>query len=110
MAHGFDMGASVKSTIDKMLGIELPLVVCTDSKSLYECLVKLGTTQEKRLMVDVMCLRQAYERREIAEVKWIKGNSNPADAMTKSKPSNALTQLLDTNTIQFNVKEWVERE
>jgi hypothetical protein len=110
MAHGFDMGASVKSTIDKILGIELPLVVYTDSKSLYECLVKLGTTQEKRLMVDVMCLRQAYERREIAEVKWIKGNSNPADAMTKSKPSNALTQLLDTNTIQLDVEEWVERE
>jgi hypothetical protein len=93
-----------------MLGIELPLVVYTDSKSLYECLVKLGTTQEKRLIVDVICLRQAYERREIAEVKWIKSNSNPADAMTKSKPSNALTQLLDTNTIQLDVEEWVERE
>jgi hypothetical protein len=109
MAHGFDMGASVKSTVDRALQIDLPLVVCTDSKSLYECLVKLGTTQEKRLMIDVMCLRQAYERREIAEVKWIKGNSNPADAMTKAKPSNALTQLLDTNTLQLDVEEWVER-
>jgi hypothetical protein len=110
MVHGFDMGASVKSTVDKALRIELPLVVCTDSKSLYECLVKLGTTQEKRLMIDVMCLRQAYERREIAEVKWIKGNSNPADSMTKAKPSNALTQLLDTNILQLDVEEWVERE
>jgi hypothetical protein len=109
MAHGFDMGVSVKSTVDRALQIDLPLVVCTDSKSLYECLVKLGTTQEKRLMIDVMCLRQAYERREIAEVKWIKGNSNPADAMTKAKPSNALTQLLDTNTLQLDVEEWVER-
>ena len=110
MAHGFDMGASVKSTVDKALQIDLPLVVCTDSKSLYECLVKLGTTQEKRLMIDVMCLHQAYERREIAEVKWIKGNSNPADAITKAKPSNTLMQLLDTNTLQLDVKEWVERE
>jgi hypothetical protein len=111
MAHGFDIGASVKSTIDKMLGIDLPLVLCTDSKSLYECLVKLGTTQEKRLMIDIMCLRQAYERREIAEVKWIKGESNPADAMTKSnsKSSNALKQLIDTNTLQLEVEEWVER-
>jgi len=109
MAHGFDMGGSVKSTIDKALEIEVPLVVCTDSKSLYECLVKLGTTREKRLMIDVMCLRQAYERREIAEVKWIKGESNPADSMTKSKPTNALKHLLDTNTIQLDVEEWVER-
>jgi hypothetical protein len=44
MAHGFDMGTSVKFTVDKALGIDLPLVVYTDSKSLYKCLVKLGTT------------------------------------------------------------------
>jgi hypothetical protein len=60
-------------------------------------------------MIDVMCLRQAYERREIAEVKWVEGTSNPADSMTKSKPSNALKLLLDTNKVQMNVQEWVER-
>ena len=65
---------------------QLPLVLYTDLKSLYDCLVKLGTTQEKRLMVDLMCLRQAYERREIAEVKWISSGDNLADAMTKAKP------------------------
>jgi hypothetical protein len=69
MIHGFDIGASVKTTVDRALGIKLPLVVYTNSKSLYEYLVKLGTTQEKRLMIDIMCLRQAYERHKIAEVK-----------------------------------------
>jgi hypothetical protein len=43
MVHGFDMGALVKSIVDKTLGIDLPLVVYTDLKSIYECLVKLGT-------------------------------------------------------------------
>jgi hypothetical protein len=57
MAHGFNIGAVVKSIVDRALEIDLPLVVYIDSKSLYECLVKLGTTQEKRLMIDVMCLR-----------------------------------------------------
>jgi hypothetical protein len=109
MAHGFDIGAAVKATIERILEIELPLVICTDSRSLYDCLVKLGTTQEKRLMVDVMCLRQAYERREIAEVKWVAGASNPADSMTKGKPSGALKQLIDTNKVQLEEKEWVER-
>ena len=63
MAHGFDTGAAIKATIEKILQLErLPLILCTDSKSLYNCLVKLGTTQEKRLTVDLMCLRQSYER------------------------------------------------
>jgi hypothetical protein len=109
MAHGFDIGAAIKATIELQLNINLPLILCTDSKSIYECLVKLGTTQEKRLMIDVMCLRQSYERREIAEVKWIDGNSNPADAMTKSKPSTALKRLIDTNYIDTKAMEWVER-
>ena len=100
------MGASIKSTVKRVLEINLPLVLCTDSKSLYQCLVKLGTTQEKQLMIDVMCLCQAYERREIAEVKWIKGDSNPADSITKSKPSNALKRLIDTNTLELDVEVW----
>jgi hypothetical protein len=107
MTYGFDIGALVKSTIDKVLEIDLPLVLYTNSKSLYKCLVKLGTTQEKRLIIDIICLRQAYERKEIAEVKWIKGDLNPANAMTKSntKSSNALKRLIDTNTLQLEVKE-----
>jgi hypothetical protein len=109
MAHRFDTGAAIKSTIEAILRIQLPLILCTDSKSLYDCLVKLGTTQEKRLMVDLMCLRQSYERREIAEVRWIDGNNNPADAMTKSKPCPALRELIDTNTINTQATEWVER-
>lgn len=68
-------GAAVKMTIAKVLQIQ----------NIYDCLVKLGATKEKRLMIDHMCLRQSYERREIAVVKWIDGDSNPADAMTKSK-------------------------
>jgi hypothetical protein len=109
IAHGFDIGTAIKSTIGKILQINLPLILCTDSKSLYDCLVRLGTTQEKRLMIDVMCLRQAYERRLITEVKWIDGEANPADAMTKGKPCPALTQLVDTNCIDIEAIGWVER-
>ena len=31
IAHGFNIGAFVKSTIDRVLGINLLLVLCTDS-------------------------------------------------------------------------------
>jgi hypothetical protein len=108
MVHGFDAAAALKTTIEMILGKPLTLTLCTDSKSLYECLVKLGTTREKRLMVDLMCLRQSYERREIAEIKWINGHSNPADAMTKSKP--ALRELIKTNHVRLEATEWVERD
>ena len=47
----------------------IPIVVCTDSYLLYECLVKLGTTKEKRLMIDIIALRQSYKRRELFEIR-----------------------------------------
>ena len=61
-------------------------------------------------MVDLMCLHQAYKRREIIEVKWISGGNNPADAMTKARPCQALKTLIDTNKLNLQVTEWVERD
>ena len=44
MVHGFDIAYSMKTTLDLILNKDIPLVICTDSKSFYNCLVKLGTT------------------------------------------------------------------
>jgi hypothetical protein len=60
-------------------------------------------------MIDIMALRQSYERRELSEVRWIEGNSNPADAMTKPTPNRALEEMVSTNHIRVKVKGWVQR-
>jgi hypothetical protein len=69
MAYGFNHGAVLKSIIEKILQVELPLILYIDSKSLYKCLVKLGSTQEKRLMVNLIYLHQSYKRHIITEIK-----------------------------------------
>jgi len=94
MVGGVDMALAMNSTI-QMIVRQLdipppPIIICTDSYSLYECLVKLGTTKEKRLMIDIIALRQSYERRELTEVRWINGQDNPADVMTKATPNKML--------------------
>ena len=58
-------------------------------------------------MVDILAIRQSYERRLITEVKLIDGNS---DAMTKEKPNNCLSMLIDENRIKIKEQQWVERE
>jgi hypothetical protein len=69
MIHGFDVDSVLKATLTKMLDVAVSLILATNSKFLYDCLVRLRTTIEKRLMIDVMTLRQCYERREITEMK-----------------------------------------
>jgi hypothetical protein len=63
------MAYLIKTTLDLILNKDIPLIICTDSKSLYNCLVKLGITYKKRLIIDVISMREAYKRREIAQVK-----------------------------------------
>jgi len=109
IAHRFNHGAVLKSTIEKILQVELPLILYIDSKSLYKYLIKLGSTQEKRLMVNLIYLRQLYKRRIITEIKWINGDLNPIDAIIKANACNALRNLINTNIINLNTKEWVER-
>ena len=87
----------------------IPIVVCTDSFSLYECLIKLGTTKEKRLMIDIMAIRQSYERRELSEIRWIYSTSNPADAITKSITNPSLETLITRNRITIKIQGWVQR-
>ena len=109
MGHAFDIEAVIKATIEKILGTHIPFILCADSKSLYDCLVRLETINEKKFMIDIMNLRQSYERREITEVRWIDENKNPADAMTKAKTAPVLKMLIDSNRINLGTAEWVER-
>ncbi len=69
MTNEFDTKSIIKATLKRILNILILLIICTNFKSLYDCLIKLRTTIEKRLMIDLMCLRQSYERREIMKIR-----------------------------------------
>ena len=94
MLGGMDIVITVDTIIKKItdgLGLIIILIVIyTDSFLLYEYLVKLGTTKEKRLMINVMLLRELYQRRELQEIRQINGKDNIADTLTKTGPNLAL--------------------
>ena len=57
---GFDFNYILLITlriITKELGLlVIPLILCTDSFSLYKYFVKLGITLEKKLIIDILVL------------------------------------------------------
>jgi hypothetical protein len=109
LAHDFDLEATLKATLFVILDRFVFFVLCIDSKSLYDCLIKLDTTQKKRLMINVMSLRQSYERRKITKIKWIHEVNNSTNFMIKIKTFSILKTLIDINTINMNTSEWIER-
>ena len=56
-----------------------------------------------------MYLYQLYKRRKIIEVKQIDSNSNSTNLITKGKASTALKKLINTNYLELQTIEWVER-
>ena len=85
MVAGFDQGVAIQSTLNAIMKQSIPLILCTDSHLLYDCMIHSGPTTEKGLMIDIMDLRESYERRAIPEVRWIDRGRNPANAMTEEK-------------------------
>ena len=53
----YTIGLILKIITDHFNLPPIPTVVLTDSYSLYEYLVKLGTTKEKYLIIDIIALR-----------------------------------------------------
>ena len=94
MVGGVDIAIAINITIKIITGqlgfLYIPIIIYTDLYSLYEYLVKLGTTKEKRLIINSMALYQLYKYREITEIQWINGKDNPANTITKSTPNKAL--------------------
>ena len=69
LIYEFDFETILKTTIKKILRFNILLIVYIDFRFLYQCLMKLKRIEKKRLMIDVINLRQSYERREITEIK-----------------------------------------
>src|SRR6266702_3600320 len=65
MVSGVDIvvaiGTTLKMITDRLKLPVIPIIVYTDLYSLYKYLVKLSTMKEKRLMIDIIAVRQSYK-------------------------------------------------
>ena len=91
----------------------MPVVAATDCRSLYDLLVKdgpLSATQEKRLAIDLVGLKEAAaefdpEQEKLKEVfHWVATDNQLADHLTKVKPSHLLRELLSQGHVALQVE------
>jgi hypothetical protein len=73
MAESVNIAVAIGITIDRIIAkLGAPsvfIVVCTNFLFLYECLVKLETIKEKKLIINIMAIRQAYERQKVRNIR-----------------------------------------
>lgn len=112
LMEGFDIGYTVRDSFVKCSGRkDVNLILATDSRSLFSLSITLAQTTEKRLLIDLSLIREAYEKRDINDIIWIAGNCNPADGLTKvSKRNSTLSELISKNNFMPHARSWIKRD
>lgn len=108
LADGFDAAYALRHDIERMTGKRIPLSVFTDSLSLFDVITKATLTAERRLMIDVAGVKQAYNSQKIHTIGLIRMQYTPADALTKIRPCGALDEVLEAECLRHPVAQWVD--
>jgi hypothetical protein len=66
--------------------------------------MKLGITKEKYLIINIIAIRQAYEKKELFEICHINKQDNPTDIITKLLPNKILEKFVDTNKLTIRMQ------
>ena len=58
-------------------------------------------------MIDIEAASMAYTNKEIDNIALIESGFNPADALTKISPNDALMKIMKTNKLKHPVKQYI---
>ncbi len=109
-ADAFDYSYLMKYDLEQLLDQRIPIQMCTDSKSLFDVIVRASMTSERRLMIDISATREAYERNEIADIGLIASEYNLSDCMTKIMTPKQLLNVLNSKKLCHPIKQFVIRK
>lgn len=94
---GIDHAILISKILSQLVQIEVPLDVKTDCNSIVDHLYSLNPkVTEKRLLIDILIIRQAIQAKEIRNVSWICTKSQLADSLTKSMWPVTLLEFIRT--------------
>ena len=70
----------------------------------------LDSIREKRLLIDLAVVREAYRRREVERFGFLRTADMPADALTKAMDSPCLQRLMREGMLDHPVAEYIEED
>jgi pyruvate formate-lyase activating enzyme-like uncharacterized protein len=71
---------------------------------LYEYIIKLGITKEKRLIINIIAIKQAYKKKKLFEIRYINRRDNPIDTITKLLLNKVLEKFINTNELTIRIQ------
>lgn len=97
----------LRHEFESILRTTIPVIVLTDSEMLFNIITRRRPTTEKRLMIDLRAVREAYQDRSISNIALIASEYNVADSMTKITSNDSLRKLLATFRISHQIRQYI---
>jgi hypothetical protein len=108
-ADAFDFAFALKHDLQAILCQTIPLTILTDSKSLFDVISKSSSTFERRLMIGITAVSNAYNDQELSDVGFVRTKYDPADAFAKLGSGEALNTIIQTGICNLPIDQWVVR-
>ncbi len=87
-----------------------PLILLTDSKSLFDVISNGTRTSEKRMMLEIAAAREGYRRKDISNIGFFRSSKNLADCLTKPMNQANLLSVLRSGKLSVEPDQWIIRE
>ena len=89
-ADAFDYAYVIRHDLEEILNQCIPLQIMTDSRSLFDVIVRNSTTSDRRLMIDIKDVRESYESQKISHVGFVRSKTT---LQTHSQNPNIVMHL-----------------
>ena len=85
------------------------LYVFAGSKQVFDTIKKPSNNTERRLIIDIIAARQAYNHQEISHTSLVALEDKIADGLTKTKAGSSVMKVLTSGKNVLNVKQMIIR-
>lgn len=89
---------------------KLKIQVLTDNETLFNGIIRKGSTTKEKVMMDVKAEREAYKEWIINKVIWIKRKYNLADTKTKASILPEFLEAWERNQLCYEIEQSVNRK
>lgn len=103
----FDYAFMVRHTLSKMTNRKVPLYLFTDSYSMFSTITKSSSVREKRLLLDLAIIREAYSDKAVDNIGFVRTKFNIADCLTKIMTTEQMDEAFTSGFLSHEVAEYI---
>uniref|UniRef100_A0A7S0BSR8 Uncharacterized protein n=1 Tax=Rhodosorus marinus TaxID=101924 RepID=A0A7S0BSR8_9RHOD len=106
--EALDEAYILRHLLNDLLGTCVPIEVYTDSKSIFDTVMKANVPQEKRLVIDLASIRENYRTDETQRIGFVSKQAKPCRCSDKAGEVRAFVGVFDHWNSSFDVNEYID--